>query len=92
MAPGPVGSGFAARACMQMGMAETPNTVARVSWCALAGGGTVRPGFQAKLLGWGLAVLPRRAPVRMLGQMMPGLGTKAMGQVFSPCLKWALPE
>jgi uncharacterized protein len=79
VAPGPVGTGFAARAGMQMGKAETPQTVARVALAALPGGGTVRPGFLAKLLGWSLAMLPRRGRVRLLGQIMKGMTPKAKG-------------
>jgi uncharacterized protein len=79
VAPGPVGTGFAARAGMQMGKAETPQTVARVALAALPGGGTVRPGFLAKLLGWSLATLPRWGRVRLLGQIMKGMTPKAKG-------------
>jgi uncharacterized protein len=79
VAPGPVGTGFAARAGMQMGHAETPETVARVSLSALRRGGTVRPGFLAKLLGWSLALLPRWGRVRLLGQIMKGMAPKAKG-------------
>lgn len=77
VAPGPVGTGFAARAGMQMGKAETPETVARVALAALPGGGTVRPGFLAKLLGWSLAMMPRWGRVRVLGQIMKGMQPKA---------------
>lgn len=73
VAPGPVGTGFAARAGMRMSRTETPETVARVSLSALSAVGTVRPGFLAKLLGWSLALLPRRARVRVLGQIMQGM-------------------
>jgi uncharacterized protein len=73
VAPGPVGTGFAARAGMQMGKAETPETVARVTLSALGKGGTVRPGVLAKLLGWSLATLPRWGRVRVLGQIMKGM-------------------
>jgi uncharacterized protein len=73
VAPGPVGTGFAARSGMQMGTAETPETVARVALSALRRGGTVRPGFLAKLLGWSLAMLPRWGRVRVLGQIMKGM-------------------
>jgi uncharacterized protein len=79
VAPGPVGTGFAARAGMQMGKAEAPETVARVSLRALAAGGTVRPGFLAKLLGWSLAAMPRWGRVRLLGQIMKGMSPKAKG-------------
>ncbi len=77
VAPGPVGTGFAARAGMQMGKTETPETVARVSLAALARGGTVRPGFLSKLLGWSLAIMPRWGRVRVLGQVMKGMAPKA---------------
>jgi short-subunit dehydrogenase len=79
VAPGPVGTGFAARAGMQMGKAETPETVARASLAALAGGGTLRPGFLAKLLGWSLAMMPRWGRVRLLGQIMKGMTPKPRG-------------
>jgi len=77
VAPGPVGTGFAARAGMQMGAAAKPESVARVSLRALAWGGTVRPGFLAKLLGWSLAALPRWGRVRVLGLIMRGMTPKA---------------
>lgn len=79
VAPGPVGTGFAARAGMQMGRAATPETVARVSLGALTRGGTVRPGFLAKLLGWSLGLMPRAARVRVLGLIMKGMMPKAKG-------------
>jgi short-subunit dehydrogenase len=79
VAPGPVGTGFAARAGMQMGKAEKPETVARVSLAAQRRGGTVRPGILAKLLGWSLAVMPRWGRVRVLGLIMKGASPKAKG-------------
>lgn len=79
VAPGPVGTGFAVRSGMQMGKAETPETVARASLAALAGGGTLRPGFLSKLLGWSLAMLPRAGRVRLLGQIMKGMMPKPKG-------------
>jgi short-subunit dehydrogenase len=79
VAPGPVGTGFAARAGMQMGKAETPETVARIALRALSTGGTVRPGFLAKLLGWSLAALPRWGRARVMGQIMKGMTSKAKG-------------
>lgn len=77
VAPGPVGTGFAARAGMHMGKAETPETVARASLRALSAGGTLRPGGLAKLLGWSLAALPRWGRVRVLGQIMKSMAAKA---------------
>lgn len=73
VAPGPVGTGFAARAGMKMGQAATPQTVARSALAALGKRGTVRPGFLAKLLGWSLAMLPRAGRARVLGGIMQGM-------------------
>ncbi|WP_026352509.1 SDR family NAD(P)-dependent oxidoreductase [Yoonia vestfoldensis] len=73
VAPGPVGTGFAARAGMQMGQAATPETIAGGALAALGKRGTVRPGFLAKLLGWSLAMLPRAGRVRVLGAIMKGM-------------------
>lgn len=73
VAPGPVGTGFAARAGMKMGRAATPDTVARSALAALGRQTTVRPGFLAKGLGWSLAMLPRWARVRVLGAIMKGM-------------------
>ena len=76
VAPGPVGTGFAARAGMQMGQAATPETVARSALAALGRQTTVRPGFLAKFLGWSLAMLPRWGRVRVMGVIMQGMMTK----------------
>lgn len=73
VAPGPVGTGFGARSGMRMGKVATPDTVAQVALSALRKGGTVRPGFLAKFLGWSLALLPRWGRVRVLGQIMKGM-------------------
>lgn len=73
VAPGPVQTGFGARAGMRMARAEDPATVARVALRALPSGGTVRPGVLAKALGWSLAFLPRWGRVRVLGQIMKGM-------------------
>jgi len=73
VAPGPVGTGFAARAGMHMSQSDTPQAVVRAALAALPRGGTVRPGFMGKLLGWSLAPLPRWGRVRILGQIMKGM-------------------
>lgn len=73
VAPGPVGTGFAARAGMQMGQAATPEMVARSALGALGRQTTVRPGFLAKFLGWSLAMLPRWGRVRVMGVIMKGM-------------------
>ena len=73
VAPGTVGTGFAARAGMQMGKAATPEMVARSALTALGRRTTVRPGFLAKFLGWSLAMLPRWGRVRLMGVIMKGM-------------------
>ena len=72
-APGPVHSGFAARASMKMGFAQTPREVARSTLHALGRRGTVRPGWLAKLLEASLKPLPRFWRVRMMGVVMGGM-------------------
>jgi short-subunit dehydrogenase len=72
-APGPIRSGFAARARLQMAQALPPEVVARVTLQALGRQTTVRPGWLSKLLGWSLALLPRWAQVRVIAQVMRGM-------------------
>ncbi|MBL8951823.1 MAG: SDR family NAD(P)-dependent oxidoreductase [Myxococcaceae bacterium] len=72
-APGPIRSGFGARADMQMGMAESPEVVARGTLAALGRAGTVRPGLLSKLLELSLATLPRWARVRVMALVMGGM-------------------
>jgi short-subunit dehydrogenase len=72
-APGPVHSGFGARASMRMGRAQTPDEVAGATLAALGRRATVRPGLLAKLLELSLAFLPRWARVRMMGVVMGGM-------------------
>lgn len=72
-APGPVHSGFAARADMKMGLAEQPETVARATLKALGKRMTVTPGPLSKLLTWSLRLLPRSARVRVMGKIMRGM-------------------
>jgi short-subunit dehydrogenase len=69
-APGPVHTGFAARAGMEMSLAAMPAPVARAILRALGRGGTLRPGALAKLLGGSLCLLPRWARVRLLGRIL----------------------
>jgi short-subunit dehydrogenase len=73
VAPGPVRSGFGARANMQMSMAQTPASVARASLRSLSRGGTVRPGVLSKVLEWALMFLPRWGRVRMMSVVMGGM-------------------
>jgi len=72
-APGPIRSGFGARAQMQMNLAQGPETVADTTLRALGRRGTVRPGWLSKVLAWALAPLPRWGRVRMMGRIMDGM-------------------
>jgi len=72
-APGPIRSGFAARANMQMAQALPAEVVARVTMQALGRKTTVRPGWLSKLLGWSLAMLPRWGQVIVMTQVMKGM-------------------
>jgi len=72
-APGPVHSGFAARANMRLDMALTPQDVAQATLDALGHRTTVRPGGLSKVLEGALAPLPRWARVRVMGRIMRGM-------------------
>lgn len=72
-APGPVHSGFASRAGMTMGAAETPETVARATLAALGRRMTVTPGKLSKFLTWSLMTAPRSLRVRIMGKIMGGM-------------------
>lgn len=69
-APGPVNSGFAKRAKLDLGTALAPEVVARDTLDALGRQGTVRPGPLSKVLGWTLAAMPRQGRVIVLGRIM----------------------
>lgn len=74
VAPGPVKTGFGARAAMNIGDgAETPETVAAASLAALGKRTTVRPGLLAKFLELSLKTLPRFGRVRMMSLVMSGM-------------------
>ncbi len=72
-APGPVRSGFEARADMRMSAASEPAVVARQSLAALGRRGTVRPGFLSKFLEASLAPLPRWGRSRIMAVVMGGM-------------------
>ncbi len=69
-APGPVETGFATRADMQMGAALKPATVAAETLKALGRRGTIRPGWLSKLLNFGLSMLPRFGRTFIMSQVM----------------------
>lgn len=73
VAPGPIASGFAARANMHLGQTMAPEVVARVSVAALGKQRTVRPGWLSKLLGWGLSTAPRFLRVQIIGSIMSNM-------------------
>jgi short-subunit dehydrogenase len=68
--PGPVRSGFAARARMTFGATDRPEGVARRTLAALGRRVTVRPGPLSMLLGLSLSALPRGLRSRVLGRAM----------------------
>jgi short-subunit dehydrogenase len=72
-APGPVNSGFSARAGMKMSAAEKPETVARATLNALGRKMTVTPGLISKFLTWSLMSAPRGLRVRIMGKIMEGM-------------------
>ena len=73
VAPGPVRSGFAARAGMVMGLAGTPDGVASGALRALGRRGTARPGLIAAGLEASLATLPRAGRVWVMSRVMAGM-------------------
>lgn len=84
VAPGPVDTGFASRAGMRIGMAATPDIVARGALAALGRQTTVRPGFLAKFLGWSLALLPRWCRAMVLGAIIKGTVDPLGGKQDAP--------
>ena len=72
-APGPVRSGFEARANMRLGQAADPSVVANRTLDALGRKATVRPGGLAKLLEAALNPLPRNGRVRIMQAVMGGI-------------------
>lgn len=73
VAPGPVHTGFAARAGMTMKSAATPDVVARATLAELGKRVTVAPGGQAKLLTMGLKSLPRYVRSLILSRAMASM-------------------
>jgi len=72
-APGPVHTGFGARANMRMTLALPAATVVRASLRALGRRSTVRPGWLSVLLELSLAPLPRSMRTLILAQVMRGM-------------------
>lgn len=78
-APGPVDTGFAVRARLDMGTMLRADVVAQQTLAALGRRRTVRPGWLSKLLGWSLATLPRPLRVQLLAQIMRGMTERWRG-------------
>ena len=72
-APGPVQSGFADRAGMQMGAALKTSDVGIPILKALGRKSTVLPGFLTKFLVGSLRTLPRWGKVRVMSMVMGGM-------------------
>ncbi|KRE29245.1 short-chain dehydrogenase [Mycobacterium sp. Soil538] len=77
VAPGPVHTGFAARAGMTMRSATAPDVVAAGALRKLGRGVTVVPGVQGRLLTLALAPLPRRFRTAILGRVVAGMADTA---------------
>lgn len=71
-APGPVATGFAARADMRMGSAAQPHDVARATLDRLGRRTTVRPGSRALILGSLLSTAPRKLRTIILTRIIGG--------------------
>lgn len=74
VAPGPVNTGFAKRAKINLGSgADKPEVIAKGALQALGKKSTVRPGFIAKFLGYSLIMAPRFIRVIIMTAIMRGM-------------------
>jgi hypothetical protein len=80
VAPGPVHTGFAARAGLTMNSAATPDVVARAALAALGRRTTVVPGVRGKFLTTALAMLPRALRIRIMAAIIRSWRTTAPAQ------------
>jgi len=72
-APGPIASGFAARANLVMGMSQPASLVAAATLNALGRRGTIRPGLLAKALEASFTGMPRWGRTLILSKIMAGM-------------------
>ena len=77
VAPGPVASGFAARANMVMGAAAKPSSLPKEALAALGRKTTVRPGFLAKALESLFFGVPRWGRTLIMTQVMKSMARGA---------------
>ncbi len=73
VAPGPVHTGFAARAGLSMKSATTPAVVTGAAWSGLGRRVTVVPGTRAKFLTLSLSALPRRMRSMIVSRVMASM-------------------
>ncbi|MHA7648668.1 SDR family NAD(P)-dependent oxidoreductase [Mycobacterium sp. ML4] len=73
VAPGPVHTGFAARAGLTMRSAADPDVVATAMWAALGRRITVVPGVRGKFLTSSLKMLPRQIRSIILARVMASM-------------------
>lgn len=78
-APGPIASGFAARANMVMTMSDPPSVVAGETLDKLGRRAIVRPGRLAKLLEAAFFGMPRWGRVRIMTKVMRGMARGVAG-------------
>lgn len=81
-APGPIDSGFAARAGMRLGMAQGPKVVAEGTLAVLGRKVTVRPGWLSRLLELSMTGLPRVLRVRIMSLVMAGMTRHRHGKTL----------
>lgn len=79
VAPGPVHTGFAARAGMTFASATTPDVVAAATWAGLGRRVTVVPGLQAKVMTGALKTLPRSVRSLVLARVMASMRNHSVG-------------
>jgi hypothetical protein len=82
--PGPVHTGFEARAGLKWGSAVKPELVARAAVAALGKRASVIPGVRAKFLVASLALLPRRRRIRFVGDVVHRMHTAATSAAIDP--------
>jgi short-subunit dehydrogenase len=80
VAPGPTSTGFAARAGMDLGKAESASVVAREALDALGRRRQAVTGFQAKFLHAALSTAPRPLRVRIMANVMRSMTEGARPQ------------
>ncbi|MEM9365784.1 MAG: SDR family oxidoreductase [Planctomycetota bacterium] len=73
VAPGPTKTGFSSRASLVMSSAMSPSIVAQSSIKKLGRTTTTMPGFQSKLLGLPIRMLPRFLRIQIMGNVGKGM-------------------